>query len=60
MRAPSGSGDLAIPPMRGALRWKGVSLYEVTDGRIQTVDYYVDRLQAAEQLVKPVALVLAT
>lgn len=34
-------------------------MYEVTDGRIQTVDYYVDRLQAAKQLVMPVALGLA-
>ncbi len=51
-------GDLVIPGRGRPLCWRGVSVYELSGGEITSVDYYVDRLQAAEQLVKPVALAL--
>jgi predicted ester cyclase len=51
-------GGFAIPTRGRSLSWRGVSIYELADGEIASVDYFVDRLVAAEQLVKPVALAL--
>jgi steroid delta-isomerase-like uncharacterized protein len=51
-------GDLEIPARGRSLCWRGVSIYELSGGQIATVDYYVDRLRAAEQLVRQVAVAL--
>ncbi len=52
-------GDLEVPARGRQLSWRGVSIYELVGSEIATVDYFVDRLRAAEQLVGPVAAVLA-
>jgi steroid delta-isomerase-like uncharacterized protein len=52
-------GELTIPARGRSLSWRGVSIYELSGGEIVSVDYYVDRLLAAEQLMKPVAIALA-
>lgn len=52
-------GDFSVPARGHLLCWRGVSIYELDEGEIASVDYFVDRLELARQLVKPVAASLA-
>jgi len=50
---------LEIPARGHSFAWRGVSVYELSGGEIERVDYYVDRLRLADELVGPVAVALS-